>query len=318
MGGQVRTLYLGGGTPSMLSPGHLRRLFGGLRDCLDFGGLAEVTLEANPATFDGRKAALFVELGVTRVSLGVQSLTPHVLATLGREHDPGQAVESVRVLKEAGVGSVNVDLMFSVPGQDEGDWRDTLERVLALGVEHVSAYNLTYEEDTAFFESLRRGEMREDADADAVMFHLAEDMLTAGGFEHYETSNYARPGQRSVHNAGYWAGEDYIGLGPSAVSTVAGVRHANVADTARYVQMVGSLGQAVVSSESVDPEAWRIERIALGLRTDAGIPLVLLDAAGRERVRVLEAEGLARVEGEVLRLIGRGRALVDAVAGELI
>jgi oxygen-independent coproporphyrinogen-3 oxidase len=316
--GRARTLYLGGGTPSMLSPGHLRRLFDGLHPLIDFSALDEVALEANPATFDAKKAALFVDCGVTRVSLGIQSFAPHVLTTLGREHSPDDARESVAVLRAAGVPEVNIDLMFSIPGQSMDDWRTTLEETLRLEPDHISAYNLTYEEDTAFFESLRRGDMLPDEDRDAEMFHLAGEMLEGAGFVHYETSNYARPGRESRHNRGYWQGEDYLGLGPSAISTLAGVRHAIVADTTRYVAMVRSMGSAVVESDALTDEQRRIERIALGLRTSSGIALEWLDDAGRARAAQLAAEGMAAISGGRFVLSGRARALVDPVAAELI
>jgi oxygen-independent coproporphyrinogen-3 oxidase len=261
---------------------------------------------------------LFRELGVTRVSLGIQSFTPHVLKTLGREHSVEQATDSIGLLREAGIPQVNIDLMFSIPGQSRADWETTLRHAAALKPDHISAYNLTYEEDTAFFDSLRRGEMREDEDADASFFHLAADLLAAEGFEHYETSNYAQPGMRSTHNEGYWQGEDYLGLGPSAVSTVRGERMKNIADTAAYIARVASLGHAIDEVEALDEEARRIERIALGLRTLAGIELVLLDGTARQRATALAEQGLVRMEGERLILAGRGRALVDPIAAELI
>jgi oxygen-independent coproporphyrinogen-3 oxidase len=314
----VRSIYLGGGTPSMLSPRHLERLFAALHETVDFPKLDEVTLEANPATFDVEKARLFRALGVTRVSLGIQSFAPHVLQTLGREHTAEQASESVAVLRDAGIPQVNIDLMFSIPGQSEGDWEHTLHHAVSLRPDHISAYNLTYEEDTVFFESLRRGEMRMNEDVDARFFHFAADYLTSEGFEHYETSNYAKPGMRSTHNEGYWNGEDYIGLGPSAVSTINGQRLKNVADTAAYIARVQSLGIALDGSEILDAEARRIERIALGLRTSAGIELSLLGEEARNQVMSLEMEGLARIDGNRLVLTGRGRALVDPIAAELV
>jgi oxygen-independent coproporphyrinogen III oxidase len=310
-----RTLYLGGGTPSMLSPTHLRKLFGGLGELLDLQGLDEVTLEANPATFDVAKARLFRELGVTRVSLGIQSFTPHVLEKLGREHSAEEAAASVGILREAGVPEVNIDLMFAIPGQSEEDWRSTVEAAISLRPDHISAYNLTYEEDTAFFESLRRGEVSESEDVNARFFLLADEMLRAAGFEHYETSNYARPGHRSSHNRGYWRGEDYLGLGPSAVSTVQDLRVKNIADTAGYVKMVASLGHAVVESEALDAEQRRLERIALMLRTDEGVPLALVDGAGVSR---LLEHGLAEVREERLVLTLAGSPLVDPIAAELV
>jgi oxygen-independent coproporphyrinogen-3 oxidase len=309
-----RTLYLGGGTPSMLSPTHLKALFGGLGEIIDIASLDEVTLEANPATFDAGKARLFRELGDTRVSLGIQSFAPQVLETLGREHSAEEAAASVGILREAGIPAVNIDLMFAIPGQSEADWRATLETAIALRPDHVSAYNLTYEEDTAFFESLRRGEVAESEDVNARFFLLADELLRAAGFEHYETSNYAQPGHRSSHNRGYWRGEDYLGLGPSAVSTVKGLRTKNVSDTAAYARMVAGLGHAVVESEALDREQSRLERIALMLRTDEGVPLELVDGAAVER---LLEHGLAeRREGRLVLTLA-GSPLVDPIAAEL-
>ncbi|WP_367873252.1 radical SAM family heme chaperone HemW [Luteolibacter sp. Populi] len=310
-----RTLYLGGGTPSMLSPTHLRTLFLGLGAILDLTRLDEVTMEANPATFDVTKARLFKELGVTRVSLGIQSFTPHVLEALGREHSAEEAAAAVGTLREAGIPEVNIDLMFAIPGQSEADWRSTLETAIGLKPDHISAYNLTYEEDTAFFESLRRGEVAESEDVNARFFLLADEMLRAAGFEHYETSNYAQPGKRSSHNRGYWRGEDYLGLGPSAVSTVAAQRVKNVADTAAYVRMIAGIGSAVVETELLDGEQRRLERIALMLRTDEGVPLDLLDQAGVSR---LLEHGLAEQRGERLVLTLAGSPLVDPIAAELV
>lgn len=313
-----RTIYLGGGTPSMLSPIHLRRLFSALHTEIDFATLDDVTLEANPATFDLEKAQLFRDLGVRRVSLGIQSFTPHVLETLGREHSVEQASEAVAVLRSAGVPSVNIDLMFSIPGQSKEDWEQTLRHAISLQPDHISAYNLTYEEDTAFFESLRRGEMKEDEDQDAEYFHLADTLLSEAGFDHYETSNYAKPGHHSSHNRGYWMGEDYLGLGPSSVSTINGQRHRNLADTNGYIRQVEAVGHAIHESEVLDAEGTRLERIALGLRTKEGISLKLLDGEGLRHARYLEEEGLAMVTGERLVLIHRGRALVDPIAAELV
>jgi oxygen-independent coproporphyrinogen-3 oxidase len=160
--------------------------------------------------------------------------------------------------------------------------------------------------------------MRENEDHDAEFFHLADDALTFSGFDHYETSNYAKPGCHSSHNQGYWRGEDYLGLGPSAVSTLEGIRSKNVPDTACYVAQIQAIGNATVESEFLDAEARRLERIALGLRTTEGIPLTLLDPAARDRAVTLTEEGLARIEKDRLILIHHGRALVDPIAAELV
>lgn len=315
-----RTIYLGGGTPSMLSPTHLRRLFSALQEaCHGLDGIEEITFEANPATFDTQKARIFRELGVSRVSLGIQSFAPHVLDTLGREHTPQQANAAIAILRDAEIPSINIDLMFSIPGQSNADWQDTLHQSLALNPDHISAYNLTYEEDTAFFESLRRGDMHEDEDVDAHQFHLAREILTTAGFDHYETSNYARPGHHSQHNQGYWAGEDYLGLGPGAVGTIHGTRTRNIPDTKKYIEMIHSIGHATTESEILDAEALRIERIALGLRTHHGINLDLLSPNGRTRAAALATDGIAEItpNGQFI-LLDNGRALVDPIAAELI
>lgn len=312
------SIYLGGGTPSMLSATHLTRLFDSLRENFDFSEVSEVTLEANPATFDLAKAELFRALGVTRVSLGIQSFSPHVLETLGREHSPEEASESVAILRAAGIPSVNIDLMFSIPGQSLADWESTLRHAVSLKPEHISAYNLTYEEDTTFFESLKNGTYAENEDKDADHYHLAEEILTAAGFDHYETSNYAQPGHHSQHNQGYWEGADYLGLGPSAVSTIRGIREKNVPDTAAYIRQVNSIGNAIHETEALTPAQRRIELIALGLRTTRGIPLELLDAASLEKANTLASENLVHIGEGRLHLTRLGRPLVDPIAAELI
>ncbi|MBK1826004.1 radical SAM family heme chaperone HemW [Haloferula rosea] len=314
-GSQARTLYLGGGTPSMLSPAHLRRLFDGLKQSIDIAALDEVTLEANPATFDQRKATLFQELGVRRVSLGIQSFHPSTLKRLGREHSVEQAMESVETLRSAGMPSINIDLMFSIPGLDLQAWRQTLEIAIGLRPDHISAYNLTYEEDTAFFDQLAQGQLDADPDRDACQFFLGDELLSEAGYRHYETSNYARPGHESSHNQGYWRGEEYLGLGPSAVSTIGTTRSRNIPDTDQYVAMIKGIGHATCDSESLTPEALRIERTALLLRTKDGIPLDGLDPA---KVDALIDEKLALSQDGRLVLSRDGSALVDAIVAELI
>jgi oxygen-independent coproporphyrinogen-3 oxidase len=313
-----RTLFLGGGTPSMLSPTHLEKLMVGLQETMDFSRLEEITLEANPATFDLAKARLFRELGITRVSLGIQSFSPHVLVTLGREHDPAQAIRSVEILHEAQMPSINIDLMFSIPGQSDEDWRSTLQQAIALKPHHISAYNLTYEEDTAFFQSLLNGEMHEDTQRDGDQFETAHDQLTASGFDHYETSNYAMSSHHSIHNRGYWRGESYLGLGPSAVSTIDSLRSKNISDTARYIEMMNSIGHATAESEKLSAENLRLERIAMGLRTSEGIDINLLDDTGQRRAVDLVTLGLLEIAHQRIIVSRNGLALVDAIAGELV
>ena len=310
----ITTLYLGGGTPSMLSPSHLTELFHGLHDALPLEN-THITLEANPATFGVSKAKLFKELGVNRVSLGIQSFAAPVLKTLGREHTAEEAAEAVQILQQAGLDEVNIDLMFSVPGQTIEHWQHSLDKAISLNPDHISAYNLTYEEDTPFFDKLRH---HEDQDINADMFSLADQKLKDAEFLHYETSNYARPGKESQHNLAYWQGEDYLGLGPSAVSTVAANRWTNLPDTARYIQAITTLGHAKSDQEIITPEAFRTERIALLLRTTKGLPEGYLSDSPDGSVEQLIANKLAEIKDQHLRLINNGPMLVDAIAAELL
>jgi oxygen-independent coproporphyrinogen-3 oxidase len=314
----LRTIYLGGGTPTLLPRPELARLLVGLRECAGQGGLDEFGIEANPMTYDLAKARAIRDAGVTRVSLGVQSWDPATLATLGRDHTPDQAGEAFATLREGGFTSVNLDLMFSIPGQRLDSWESDLAHAIALQPDHISAYNLNYEEDTEFFERLTRGEYREDSDADVGFFTAAMDRLGEAGFEHYEISNYAQPGHQSAHNRAYWEGSDYLGLGPGAFSTAALTRWKNVPDTAEYMRRaIGGIDPAS-ESEDLSEADFRTERIALELRTARGVALETIgDDREREIADFLEG-GLIRNAGGRLSLTESGKLLADSVAEALL
>jgi oxygen-independent coproporphyrinogen-3 oxidase len=270
------TIFIGGGTPTALTTAQLGQLFGGFRERLDLSALREWTVEANPGSVSPRKAELLRSLGVNRISLGVQSWDDELLKLLGREHNAAQAEASFHILREAGFTNVNIDLMFGLPGQTLAQWKATLEKTIALGPEHISTYCLTYEEGTDFFARQVRGEFREDADSDARFLESAMGLLESAGFEHYEISNYARDGFASAHNRGYWAGEDYLGIGPSAFSTVGLERIQNISDYRKYSDLVLAGCSPISSTEALTAEIKRGERIALSLRTVRGIPSVEL------------------------------------------
>src|ERR1043166_1339114 len=237
------TIYFGGGTPTALNIGQLELLLRGFHERLDLARLIEWTMEANPGSVSARKAALLKKFGVNRISLGVQSWDEELLKLLGREHNAQQAKESYRILRDAGFKNVNIDLMFGLPGQTADQWRTTLHKTIALQPEHISTYCLTYEEHTEFFLRHARGEFRQDADADAEFFETTMAVLEDAGYRHYEISNYARPGSESVHNRGYWLGKDYLGIGPSAVSTIGMQRRPKVCDYRAYIDRT-TAGQA--------------------------------------------------------------------------
>ena len=232
------TIYFGGGTPTALTTSQVERLLKGFRALLDLSTLTEWTVEANPGSVSPRKAALFQEHGVNRISLGVQSWDEEMLKILGREHNAPQAEKSFFILRAAGFTNINVDLMFGLPGQTTPQWRSTLEKTISLQPEHISAYCLTYEEDTEFFLRQARGEFHADPDVDAQLFEMTMSILQNAGYEHYEISNYALPGFSSAHNSAYWAGEDYLGIGPSAFSTRGSQRWQNVSDYRDYAALV--------------------------------------------------------------------------------
>lgn len=313
-----KTIFFGGGTPTALSETHLNTLLSGLRETLDCSELAEFCLEANPKTVSASKARLLRALGVTRISLGVQAWDEPTLQLLGRDHAPDEAVETYHILRDAGIPSVNLDLMFSIPHQTLGVWQAGIEKTLALQPDHVSCYNLTYEEDTDFLARFNKGELDASQDRDADHFYTALDHLTAGGFEHYEISNYARPGHRSLHNQSYWRGADYLGLGPSAFSTSRRVRWKNIADTAGYMRLLGEGRLPIVESEELDDRKWLIERVALELRTAEGLPLERIAPEQAGALQTLREEGLAVTTGESVILTRKGKAVCDRIAETLL
>src|SRR3989440_6037085 len=269
---QPSTIYFGGGTPTALTTGQLEFLLGGFRDQLDLSELIEWTTEANPGSVSPGKAALLQRLGINRISLGIQSWDDDLLKLLGREHNAKQGEESFAIFRGAGFSNVNIDLMFGLPGQTIEQWRSTLVRTVSLAPEHISTYCLTYEEDTEFFLRHARGEFRQDSDTDAAFFEMTMSILEAAGYEHYEISNYARPGFRSAHNRAYWSGADYLGIGPSAFSTIGLTRWQNIPDFRRYSELVLSGQSTAASVEQLTPEMKRGEKIALTLRTKDGAP----------------------------------------------
>lgn len=313
------TVYFGGGTPTLLSRAVLENLLPSLARELDFSRLGEWTMEVNPRTITPEKAAVMRDAGVTRVSLGVQAWDPPTLGVLGRDHAPAEAEEAFHILRGARFPVVNIDLMFSVPGQSPETWRATLDKTLSLGPDHVSAYNLTYEEDTEFFERCAAGEYAVDQDQDGECFRIAMETMESAGFQHYEISNYSRPGMESRHNQSYWAGKDYAGLGPGAVSTVHGRRWKNVENTSLWQQ--GALGGAPVrvEHEEIDTGKWLCERLALGLRTRHGIPAAWLESSAASRASVAQVieGGFAEIADTRLRLTRSGKFVADQVISHL-
>jgi oxygen-independent coproporphyrinogen-3 oxidase len=313
---QLQTIYWGGGTPSLLSSTLLREFLPTWLGILGNPTLQEWTVEMNPRTLTSEKLQIFRQHGVSRASLGVQAWDQPTLTTLGRDHAPEEAQEACELIRAAKFPIFSLDLMFSVPGQTESQWLHSLECTLRENPQHISCYNLTYEEDTAFFESLQQGLFSREEEKDASHFGMALQQLPKQGFRHYETSNYARPGYESLHNQKYWQGADYLGLGPSAVSTIDRIRTKNVSDTDGYMQLLGKGWSPAGESETLTESQWRCERIALELRTAAGVSLHHLLGAEAEIER-LQTEGLVESTPGLLRVTPRGKYLVDSIAQHL-
>jgi oxygen-independent coproporphyrinogen-3 oxidase len=307
------TIFFGGGTPTALTTAQLNLLIGGFCTRLDLSAVREWTFEANPGSVSERKAKLLREFGVNRISLGVQSFDDELLQLLGREHSAAQAEASFWLLRRAGFENLNVDLMFGLPDQTLGQWEATLRRAVALEPNHISAYCLTYEEDTDFFLRHARGEFQVDAEADADFFTLAGELLGTAGFAQYEVSNYARPGFESVHNRAYWRGENYLGLGPSAVSTAGLRRWQNIPDYRAYADRLLRGESASTGDEILTPQMKRAEAVALSLRTNEGVPAAWVNDRPDE-VKEFVRLGLMQAEAERYVLTRAGRFLADSVA----
>jgi oxygen-independent coproporphyrinogen-3 oxidase len=317
----VATVFFGGGTPTLLPAEALARMLGGIRDRLGLEPGAEVTTEANPDSVDAAALAQLAEAGFTRVSFGMQSAVPHVLATLDRTHDPDRIPLVVQWARDVGL-QVSLDLIYGTPGESLDDWAASLELALAQHPDHLSAYALIVEPGTRLHRDIARGRIpAPDDDLQADMYDLADERLTDAGLAWYEVSNWARDAEhRSRHNLAYWTGQDWWGVGPGAHSHVGGVRWWNVKHPAAYAQRIADGVSPAAGRETLDDDARRLERILLGTRIADGLPVEALEQNGRSAVAALIAEGLvegrAAIDGRVA-LTRRGRLLADAVVRRL-
>lgn len=311
----LETIYVGGGTPSMLGPGAMP----GLRDRLErhasIGADAEWTVEANPENFDGRLAADWRAAGVNRVSLGVQSFDPAVLSWMGRLHGPEDSGRALDTARLAGFSNVSVDLIFGLPARLGRDWEADLQRALELRPQHIPLYGLTAERRTPLGARVAEGRERlADEDSYAGEYLQAAHALTAEGFRHYEVSNFALPGCESRHNGACWASRPYLGLGPGAHSFLPPRRWWNTKDWADYRERVGQVGAAVDAEERLDQEAVLLERAWLDLRTAGG---AAVETEAQQQLAVdWTGRGWAHPGGGRIRLTPAGWLLLDRLAVE--
>ena len=325
----VETVFFGGGTPTQLPSADLVRMLDALRSTFGLDPEAEVTTEANPDSVTPASLAELRHGGFTRISFGVQSAVPHVLATLDRTHDPARVPEAVRSAREAGFEQVSVDLIYGTTGETVDDWAASLDHALGLEPDHVSAYALIVEPGTALARRVARGEIAApDDDAMADKYLMADDVLTSAGLGWYELSNWARDdAARCRHNLLYWHSADWWGIGPGAHShignavgavegTMAGIRWWNVKHPAAYAQRLTAGESPMHGHEVLDASTSVMERVMLEARLREGLPLGILEG-GRGAVPSLAERGLVEVAGDHLVLTREGRLLADAVVRDL-
>src|SRR6478672_1277164 len=295
----VDTVFFGGGTPTLLPPRDLTRIVAAIRDEFGLAVGAEVTTESNPDSVDADDLARLRGGGVNRVSFGMQSSVSHVLRVLDRTHDPRRVPQVVRWAREAGFGQVSLDLIYGTPGESLDDWRSSLDAALACEPDHVSAYALIVEEGTALARQIRRGEVAMTDDDDlADKYLLADEALEKAGLTWYEVSNWARDRAAACrHNLGYWTGGDWWGVGPGAHGHVGGVRWWNVKHPTAYADRIAAGVSPAHAREVLDGETRRVERVLLETRLRQGLPVDVLDDAGRAQVPGLVERGLVEAAG---------------------
>ena len=318
----IASVFFGGGTPSLLAPDDMAAILEALRARFQFAGDAEVTVECNPDSVSREKLAAYARAGVNRISLGVQSLDDRLLGEIGRLHDAGGARRAFEAVREAGFGNVSVDLMYGLPGLDAGSWLESVEAILAWEPEHLSAYGLSLDAGSLWGASGVDGLPPEEAVV-GQYWTLAR-AAAAAGFDHYEISNYARPGFRSRHNLTYWMRGEYLAFGPGAAGFVGDVRYTNVKATARYCAEVEGGRLPIDAWEALDVRQARAERLILGLRLTDGVPAGWLDAHAadqpglRRRVAEWRERALLEEADGRIRLTEAGFLLSDALFVELV
>ncbi len=320
------SVFFGGGTPSLLTPRQLERITNELFRRFDVDAGAEFTLEANPGTVTFESLQAYRQSGVNRISFGIQSFHEKELRFLERIHSAEDSVEAVRTARRAGFSNINIDIIFSVPGQTPEMLRQTIDRVVGLEPEHISAYSLTFEPGTPLHGMLQRRQISPlPEEEDARLFELTVEALADAGYEQYEVSNYARPGKECLHNRIYWSHNEYLGFGPSAHSFYEGKRYWNVRSVRRYAELIAEGSIPVGGAERLTDDQLAEETIFLGLRAQ-GLDLDRLkslfqyDLIG---IKTKELEGFVRdrlveIEGRWLRVTKRGRIFTDLIARDLI
>lgn len=320
------TIYLGGGTPSLLDEAELTKLFQYINNVYDVDRNAEITMECNPDDITQEFTNMLSRLPINRVSMGAQTFADSRLRLLHRRHNSDEVKHAVKLLREAGIKNISIDLMFGFPDESLSQWKEDISAALALNVEHISAYSLMYEEDTPLWKMLDTGKVKEiDEELSLTMFKELVCQLTDAGYEHYEISNFARPGYRSRHNSSYWHQVPYIGLGAAAHSFDLNSRQWNVADLKLYIEEINN-GIIPMEREELDNDTTFNDIITTALRTSDGIDLNALETRLGKRYRntLISAagkhleQGLLEIRHDRLRLTSEGIFISDMVMSDLM
>lgn len=323
----LSTLFVGGGTPTVLDDSLLHQILTACADVFGFADDAEITLESNPESLVERDLDELRRYGVNRLSIGVQSFNTEELALLGRIHDAHQAERAVQVARRSGIGTISLDMMYGLPGQTTASWRNSLSRAIEYSPEHLSIYQLSIDDKTPFFRLQRRGQLHlPDEDQVLAMDDITMELCTLAGFEQYEVSNFRQPGCGCRHNLVYWRNEEYLGCGAAAVSYLDGERCGRTADPRHYCELIEAGASPVSSRERLDRQASFRETVIMALRLNEGISDDRLDQRFGCRLQdiygdeldTLSADGLLYRDGVRWRLTTRGRQLANVVMRELV
>ncbi len=323
----LKTIYIGGGTPSQLSGHNLELIFSALDSIFGIGQCEEITIEANPDDLTDDYISMLRTLPVNRISMGVQTFNDRKLHFLNRRHDAAEAIAAVERCRKAGFGNISIDLIYGLPGETATEWQNDLRTAIALGVEHLSAYSLTYEEGTPIYNMVERRDIEPvDEETSLEFFGMLRNELIAAGYEHYEISNFCKPGHRALHNSSYWHGVPYLGLGAAAHSYNGSTRREwNVASLTKYVEGIEG-GRRDYGFEELDEQTQYNEFVMTGLRTSQGICLSRLSARfGTELydycLRMSKphlSSGKMLIDGDRLHLTPAGIFISDAIVSDLM
>ena len=315
---QVPTIFFGGGTPSLLPADDLGRVIAAIKARNGLSSDCEITLEANPDSVTAEKLKRYIEVGFNRISFGMQSAKPHVLAVLDRTHNPDNVKKAVDMARAAGFASISVDLIYGTPGESLDDWRDTVTTALSLDIDHISAYALIVESGTKLAAQIKRGDLTmPDDDLMADMYLLVDQLCQARGLSWYELSNWSKPGHECRHNIAYWENMNWWGLGPGAHSHIDGKRFWNVKHPTAYKQKLFAGESPIADNEELTPAQIAVESIMLGIRMREGLEIAALSSAQIDRLANYAESAYVKITDNRVVLTPTGRLIADRIVREI-